>query len=109
MARTPHRTMSHKVCIVSTPVVVRGHIAELARKEENAARAMKHASGTIRRGHNPKRPYRATAAKTLLNQPEMADRTPRRNDLGGAGLAAAGVTTISGPRAGSIPAAASWA
>src|SRR5580700_5407515 len=70
MARTPHRTMSHKVCIASTPVVARGHTAELARKGESAARAMRHASGTIRRGHNPKRPYRATAAKKLLNRPE---------------------------------------
>src|SRR3984957_3578108 len=69
MARTPHRTMSHKVCIASTPVVVRGHTAELARKGENAARAMRHASGTIRRGHNPKRPYRATAASRRYTTP----------------------------------------
>ena len=37
---------------------------------------MRHATGTIRGGHNPKRPYRATAAKKLLNHPEMADRAP---------------------------------
>src|SRR6202035_1798042 len=77
MARTPHRTMSHKVCIASTPVVVRGHTAELARKGESAARAMRHASGRIRRGHNPKRPYRATAAKKLLNHAgAMASASP---------------------------------
>src|SRR5580692_4380035 len=69
MARTPHRTMSHKVCIASTPVVVRGHTAELARKGESAARAMRHANGTIRRGHNPKRPYRATAASRRYTTP----------------------------------------
>src|ERR1700730_17653020 len=69
MARTPHRTMSHKICIASTPVVVRGHTAELARKGESAARAMRHASGTIRRGHNPKRPYRATAASRRYTTP----------------------------------------
>src|ERR1700732_3563278 len=91
MARTPHRTISHKVCIASTPVVVRGHTAELARKGESAARAMRHASGTIRRGHNPKRPYRATAAKKLLNHPEMPDRTPGRKGRALAGLAAGGV------------------
>src|SRR5580704_5760234 len=78
MARTPHRTMSHKVCIASTPVVVRGHTAELARKGESAERAMRHASGTIRRGHNPKRPYRATAAKKVSDHPEMPDRAPGR-------------------------------
>src|ERR1700730_6339192 len=76
MARTPHRTMSHKVCIASTPVVVRGHIAELARKEENAARAMKHASGIIRRGHNPKRPYRATAASRRYTAPKWRTGRP---------------------------------
>src|ERR1700682_3059073 len=69
MARTPHRTMSHKVCIASTPVVVRGQTAQLARKGESAARAMKRATGTIRGGHNPKRPYRATAARRRYTTP----------------------------------------
>ena len=41
----------------------------MARKEENAARAMKHATGTIRGGHNPKRPYRATAASRRYTTP----------------------------------------
>jgi hypothetical protein len=42
---------------------------------------MKHATGTIRGGHNPKRPYRATAAEPALHTSEMPDRTPRRNGL----------------------------
>ena len=37
---------------------------------------MRHATGTIRGRHNPKRPYRATAAAKLLNHPEMANRPP---------------------------------
>ena len=41
----------------------------MARKEETAARAMKHATGTIRGGHNPKRPYRATAASRRYTTP----------------------------------------
>ena len=41
----------------------------MARKEENAARAMRYATGTIRRGHNPKRPYRATAASRRYTTP----------------------------------------
>ena len=80
MARTPHRTMSHKVCIASTPVVVRGQTAELARKEETAARAMKHATGTIRGGHNPKRPYRATAASRRYTTPRCRIGRPGAMD-----------------------------
>jgi hypothetical protein len=41
----------------------------LARKEESAARAMRYATGTIRGGHNPKRPYRATAASRRYTTP----------------------------------------
>jgi hypothetical protein len=48
---------------------LRGQTARLARKEETAARAMKHATGTIRGGHNPKRPYRATAASRRCTTP----------------------------------------
>src|ERR1700675_3737481 len=80
MARTPHKTMSHKVCIASTPVVVRGQTAELARKEETAARAMKHATDTIRGGHNPKRPYRATAASRRYTTPRCRIGRPGAMD-----------------------------
>src|ERR1700722_3514333 len=70
MARTPHRTMSHKVCIVSTPVVVKGPDSAVGpERSQRAARAMKHATGTIRGGHNPKRPYRATAASRRCKTP----------------------------------------